>query len=426
LKILVVGGGGREHAIAWKLAQSPSIEVIASPGNPGIATLGRCIPAPASVASYADLAEHERVALTVVGPEATLVSGIVDEFLRRGLRIVGPTQAAARLEGSKIFAKQFFSRAGIPTARSVETASIQDAIYNIKNFSFPIVVKADGLAAGKGVVIAHDTAEAREAIHTLGPRLVIEEFLEGEEVSFIGISNGKDVLPLEASQDHKRIGDNDTGPNTGGMGAYSDGRILTGTQTGQVMDLVMQPAVARMAEEGTPFRGFLYAGLMMTANGPKVLEFNVRLGDPETQALLHRVESGFLEALQFAAGSEHAPLRWKPDPSVCIVLAAEGYPQAPVLNDAITGIADAEATGAVVFHAGTKCSGGNLTTNGGRVLGVTASGPTLREAIDSAYRAASKVTFRGMQYRRDIGVKGLKRWQLTGAYRNRSVTRVNG
>jgi phosphoribosylamine--glycine ligase len=362
------------------------------------------------MAGYADLAERERVALTVVGPEATLVSGIVDEFVRRNLRIVGPTQAAARLEGSKIFAKQFFSRAGIPTARSVETGSTAEALGNIKHFALPLVIKADGLAAGKGVVIARDSAEAREAIETLGPRLVIEEFLEGEEVSFIGISNGKDVLPLEASQDHKRIGDGDTGPNTGGMGAYSDGRILTEAQIGQVMDRVMQPAVARMAEEGSPFRGFLYAGLMMTADGPKVLEFNVRLGDPETQALLHRVESGFLDALQFAAGEQPAPLRWKRDPSVCVVLAAQGYPQAPVLNDSIAGITEAEAAGAVVFHAGTKCIDGDLITNGGRVLGITASGPTLQEAIDSAYRAASNVSFRGMQYRKDIGAKGLKRW----------------
>lgn len=411
MRILIIGGGGREHAIAWRLKQSPDVtEVIASPGNPGLAKLGRCIPAPVSVAGFADLAEAERVDLTVVGPEAPLVAGVVDEFRGRNLKIVGPARASAQLEGSKIFAKQFFSRAGIPTARSVQTGSTLDALDAIKRFTLPVVIKADGLAAGKGVVIAQTTSEARRAIETLGPHLVIEEFLEGEEVSFIGISNGKEILPLEASQDHKRVSDGDAGPNTGGMGAYCDGRILTCEQTGIVMDRVMNPAVAQMAAEGMPFTGFLYAGLMMTAEGPKVLEFNVRLGDPETQALMHRLQGGFPEALQFAAGGERARLRWKQDPSVCIVLAAQGYPDKPRGGDSIDGIEQAEAAGAVVFHAGTKLSGGQLVTAGGRVLGITASGATLQTAIENAYSAAAKIHFDGMHFRRDIGAKGLKRW----------------
>jgi phosphoribosylamine--glycine ligase len=393
------------------LAQHPGVEVIATPGNPGIASVARCIAAPTSIEGYADLAEHERVQLTVVGPEATLVAGIVDEFHARRLRIVGPTHAAAQLEGSKIFAKQFFGRAGIPTARAVEVTSYVEALDSIKKFSFPLVIKADGLAAGKGVVIAYTDQEAREAIHILGPRLVIEEFLEGEEVSFIGLSNGEHLLPFEASQDHKRIGDGDAGPNTGGMGAYSDGRILTAHETELVMDRVMHPAIRQMAADGTPFQGFLYAGLMMTSEGPKVLEFNVRLGDPETQALLHRIESGFLEALQFAAGGERVKLRWSARPSVCVVLASRGYPEAAAAGDPISGIEDAEQCGAVVFHAGTKRNGrGDLITAGGRVLGVTASGATLQSAIDHAYEAAEKISFTGMQYRRDIGAKGLARW----------------
>jgi phosphoribosylamine--glycine ligase len=412
LKILVIGGGGREHAIAWRLKHSLEVtEVIASPGNPGIARLGRCIPAPGSLAAFADLAQAERVDLTVVGPEAPLVGGVVDEFRARGLRIVGPTLAAARLEGSKIFAKQFFSRASIPTARSMETSTRDEALNAINAFPLPLVIKADGLAAGKGVVIAQTRDEACRAVEMLGPHLVIEEFLEGEEVSFIGISNGKEILPLEASQDHKRVGDGDTGPNTGGMGAYCDGRILTSEQTGIVMDRVMNPAVAQMAAEGMPFTGFLYAGLMMTSSGPKVLEFNVRLGDPETQALMHRLESGFLEALQFAAGCGPARLQWKQDPSVCVVLAAQGYPEKPRTGDPITGIDQAEAEGATIFHAGSKRMGDQLVTAGGRVLGVTASGKTLAAAIENAYSASAKIHFDGIHFRRDIGAKGLQRWQ---------------
>ena len=410
MKILIVGGGGREHAIAWRLAQYPNVELVAAPGNPGIAQVARCVAAPKAIPGYAELAKAEKVDLTVVGPEATLVAGIADEFARQGMRLVGPTQAAAQLEGSKIFAKEFFQRAGIPTARSVQVSTLQEALDNIKCFSLPLVVKADGLAAGKGVIIAQTLDEAQRAIHLLGPHLVLEEFLEGEEVSFIGIANGIDLIPLAPAQDHKRAGDGDTGPNTGGMGAYSDGRILTTNEIRVVRDSIMLPALEHMAREGTPFRGFLYAGLMMTAHGPKILEFNVRLGDPETQALLHRIDSGFLEALQFAAGGPAAKLTWKPDPSVCVVMAAKNYPQTPELGAVIHGIEAAEQTGATVFHAGTEKRNGQIVTSGGRVLGVTAAGPTLDAAIHHAYDAVSKIHFDCMHYRHDIGVKGLKRW----------------
>jgi phosphoribosylamine---glycine ligase len=412
LKILIIGAGGREHALAWRLSKSSSVtEIVASPGSPGIADFGFCLPAPHDVSAYADIAEAHGIHLTIVGPEAPLVNGVVDRFRERDLNIIGPTQAAARLEGSKIFAKQFFERAGIPTARSVQPASIEEALSTTKRFGFPQVIKADGLAAGKGVVIAQNRAEAVEAIEELGPDLVIEEFLEGEEVSFIGISNGQMILPFAPTQDHKRIFDGDRGPNTGGMGAYCDQRILTPEESGEIMECIMLPAVAQMRREGNPFTGFLYAGLMMTADGPKVLEFNVRLGDPETQALMHSFQGDFGEVLSLTetcVGTIY-PSSWTTC-SVCVVLAAKGYPGTPRTGDVITGIGEAEATGATVFHAGTKKDGDHLVTNGGRVLGVTAGGPTLQAAIQNAYAAVEKIHFDGMQYRKDIGQKGLKRW----------------
>lgn len=390
MKILIVGGGGREHALAWRLAQSPSVtSIIASPGNPGI---GHCVAAPTRVEDYAALAEAHSVDLTIVGPEAALVAGIVDVFRGRGLKIIGPTQAAARIEGSKIFAKQLFERAGIPTAQKLS---------DIKRF--PIVIKADGLAAGKGVIIAHNRAEAEDAIQKLGPDLVIEEFLEGDEVSFIGLSDGENLWPLAPAQDHKRVFDDDQGPNTGGMGAYTDPRILTSAQAGDIMERIMLPTLRQMRQEGSPFTGFLYAGLMLTPDGPKVLEFNARLGDPETQAILHSFSGDFVGFLERGE-------QGKSGCSVCITLASAGYPEAPKLGDAITGIAEAEATGATVFQAGTKERNGDLVTAGGRVLGVTAGGESLPEAIDRAYAAAARVRFDGMHYRKDIGRKGLRRW----------------
>ncbi|HZQ52611.1 MAG TPA: phosphoribosylamine--glycine ligase [Bryobacteraceae bacterium] len=412
MKVLIVGGGGREHALAWRLSQSPLVSgIVASPGNPGIATIGKCVPAPKDVSGYADIAEQCGAYLTIVGPEAPLVDGIVDHFYNRRLKIVGPTQAAARLEGSKIFAKQFLQRADIPTAASVQVTSYEEAVDALKRFSFPVVVKADGLAAGKGVIIAQDATEAERAIRQLGPRLVIEDFLEGEEVSFMGVSNGNMLLPFAPTQDHKRIFDGDRGPNTGGMGAYTDPRILTAKQSGYVMDKIMLPAIEHMRKEGTPFTGFLYAGLMMTADGPKVLEFNVRLGDPETQALMHSLHGDFADILNMIVNGVGVVSAgaWG-SCSVCVVIAAPGYPEQPRTGNVITGIEEAERAGAVVFHAGTKQQNGNLVTNGGRVLGVTAGGSTLPEAARNTYQAVKKIQFPGMHYRRDIGAKGLRRW----------------
>ncbi len=397
MKILIVGSGGREHALVWRLAQSPSVkEIFASPGNPGIAQLARCVPAPPSVSGYAEIAESTGADLTIVGPEPPLVAGIVNHFRSRSLKIIGPTQAAAQLEGSKVFAKEFFARTGVPTARSYPTL---DAV------SFPVVIKADGLAAGKGVVIAHNRGEAEEAIVRLGPNVVIEEFLEGEEVSFIGLSDGKTILPFAPTQDHKRIFDADQGPNTGGMGAYCDRRILTPRQSGEIMARIMLPTIAQMRKAGTPFTGFLYAGLMMTADGPKVLEFNVRLGDPETQALMHSFRGDLGEFLNGDASAG----AWQ-SPSVCVVLSAQGYPDQPRTGDAIAGIEEAEATGATVFQAGTKREGNTFITNGGRVLGVTAGAETLPQAVERAYAAVKEIHFSGMHYRRDIASKGLSRW----------------
>ncbi len=403
VRILIIGGGGREHALAWRLAQSPRApELFASPGNPGIARLATCVPALPDVHAYPDLAQAHQIDLTVVGPEAPLVAGIVDAFRSRGLKIVGPARAAALLEGSKLFAKEFFKRAGIPTARSV---------IKPEELSFPMVVKADGLAAGKGVIIVRNQAEAEEALNRLGPDVVIEEFLEGEEVSFIGLSNGREIAPFPPTQDHKRLLDGDTGPNTGGMGAYVDTRILTSLQLGDIMDRIMLPAIWQMAKEGHPFTGFLYAGLMMTSEGPKVLEFNVRLGDPETQVLMHSFGGDLAGVLDEVArgGCPKLPPP-SPEPSVCVVLAAAGYPDNPKTGDVLQGLNAAESLGATVFQAGTARKGQDLLTAGGRVLGVTAKGNTLPAAISNVYRAVEKIRFEGMQYRTDIGNKGLRRW----------------
>ncbi|HEX4772619.1 MAG TPA: phosphoribosylamine--glycine ligase [Bryobacteraceae bacterium] len=406
MKILIIGSGGREHALTWRLWKSADVtELIAMPGNPGIEAMATCIPGMADIRGYASFAEQSGIDLTIVGPEAPLVHGIVDEFRTRGLQIIGPTKAAAQLEGSKIFAKKFFQRAGIPTARSVETTSTEDALRCLQEFPLPVVIKADGLAGGKGVIIANTMEDAESAIQKLGKNLVIEEFLEGEEVSFIGLSDGSNFFPFSPSQDHKRIFDGDAGPNTGGMGAYADTRILSAKQSGQVMDKIMLPALAQMNKEGTPFTGFLYAGLMMTAAGPRLLEFNVRLGDPEAQALLHSMEG---DLATFLVSPAEVKVQF-PSPSVCIVLAAQGYPDAPKTGDVISGIKEAEAAGAVVFQAGTKREDGHLVTHGGRVLGVTASGEDLRTAVDRAYAAAAKISFNGMQFRTDIGAKGLRR-----------------
>jgi len=410
MKILVIGSGGREHALCWKLAQSPKTSALyAAPGNPGIAQVATCLP----TTDYLAAAELGDADLTVVGPEAPLAAGIVDQFRSKGRPIVGPTAAAAQLESSKVFAKEFMMRAGIPTARFAAVDTLEEARAALHEFDFPVVLKADGLAAGKGVIIANSADEAGAALVQLmtpGSRLVIEEFLTGEEVSFIVLSDGVNILALEPTQDHKTVHDGDTGPNTGGMGAYCDGRILDDFQKAEILAQVIHPAIQHMRAEGQPFTGFLYAGMMMTASGPKVLEFNARLGDPETQVLMHRMRTDFVEALFAAAHGtlEGARLDWHADPSVCVVLAAAGYPGAVRAGDAITGLDRVQH--ATVFHAGTKLVGNVLTTSGGRVLGVTARGSTLAEAIRNTYADVARIHFAGMHYRTDIGRKGLKRW----------------
>ncbi len=422
MNVLVIGSGGREHAIVWRLAQSPSVkQVYASPGNPGMAKAACCVKAGASPGEWLEIADSVGADLTVVGPEAPLVAGVVDAFRAAGKAIVGPTREAAQLEGSKVFAKEFMMRAGIPTAGFVSVETEEDALRALDRFGIPVVLKADGLAAGKGVIVAGTRAEAESAVHGLlsgqlvgaaGSRLVIEECLVGEEVSFIVVSDGKNVLALEPTQDHKAVFDGDTGPNTGGMGAYCDSRILGEAERRQVMERIILPAIDLMRAEGRPFTGFLYAGLMMTAGGPKTLEFNVRLGDPETQALMHSMGGDFGEVLDAAARGSlaGAQFAWKSEPSVCVVMAAAGYPGKPRTGDVITGIEEAEGRGATVFHSGTKQTAEGLVTAGGRVLGVTASGADLRGAIGAAYGAVEEIQFAGRHYRTDIGRKGLIRW----------------
>ena len=402
MKILVIGSGGREHALAWKLAQSPGVEVFGAPGNPGIARVGTCVagtPWEAADAIGADL--------TVVGPEVPLVEGVVDEFRARGRKIVGPSRDGAQLEGSKIFTKNFFVQRKIPTAEFVTVENSSDTGKMLERFGYPVVLKADGLAAGKGVVIAHDRHEVEAALSMLTGSLVIEEFLEGREVSFIALCDGKNVVPLAPTQDHKTVFDGDRGPNTGGMGAYCDPAILSEEQTREVMDRVIYPTV-----EATGFTGFLYAGLMMTAGGIKVLEFNVRLGDPETQPLMYRLASDFAPVLMAAAtgGLSGVKLEWRNEPSVCVVLASRGYPGAYETGKTISGIDAAETTGVAVFHAGTREGAEGIETAGGRVLGVTASGADLGTAIERSYAAVRQIHFEGMHYRTDIGRKGLQRY----------------
>ena len=424
MKILVIGGGGREHALVWKLRRSPMVQQIyCVPGNAGISQEAIC--RPGSITSPQDmaaLAEEIGADLTVVGPEAPLVAGIVDEFRARQLPIVGPTAAAARLEGSKVFAKQFLRDHGIPTADFIVLESPSDVAPNITRFGFPVVLKADGLAAGKGVLILHDESEARAAAELMldgkivgdaGRRAVLERFLPGEEVSFIVLSDGTSFYPLPPTQDHKAVYDDDQGPNTGGMGAYCDSAILSQERQAEVVSRIVQPTLDGLCREGCPYHGFLYFGLMMTQQGPHVLEFNVRLGDPETQPLLFRMDSDLVPLLEAAVhGSlSHPTIEWSPSPTVSIVAASAGYPGQYEQGMEIFGIDEAEALGAKVFHAGTKFSEGRLVTAGGRVLGVTATGEDLPTAIDNAYNAIARIRFEGMHYRRDIGVKGLARYR---------------
>lgn len=426
MKVLVIGGGGREHALAWKLAQSPRVQrVFVAPGNGGTAADPRLANIPLTdPQALADFALAEQVALTVVGPEAPLAAGVVDVFRARGLRIFGPTQAAAQLESSKAFAKDFMQRHGIPTALYATFSDAAEAHAHVDKVGAPIVVKADGLAAGKGVVVAMTLAEAHEAIdfmlvdNTLGvqhnaggARVVIEEFLQGEEASFIVLVDGRNVLPLASSQDHKRLGDGDTGPNTGGMGAYSPAPVVTPNVHARAMHEIILPTVHGMARDGIPFTGFLYAGLMIDGNGqPKTLEFNTRMGDPETQPILMRLKSDLFDVLMKATEGalDAVELQWDRRFALGIVMAAAGYPQAPRKGDAITGLPP-EAEDAVVFHAGTTADDGTLRVSGGRVLCVTALGDSARLAQQRAYDALQGIHFDGAQYRRDIGYRAIKR-----------------
>jgi phosphoribosylamine--glycine ligase len=404
MKILVAGSGGREHALTWRLAQSPNTEIYAIPGNPGIANLAQCLPgSDLSPRNLLAAARSLDVDLTVIGPEAPLVAGVVDMFRAAQLPIIGPTAENAKLEGSKIYAKKFFRAHRIPTADFETVDTPLDARRAIERLGYPVVIKTDGLAAGKGVVIAQDQNEAEAAIQALGPQLVIEEFLTGPEVSFIVLTDGKDVAPFLPARDHKRIFDGDKGPNTGGMGAFCDPSLLTQLQTAQILETIIWPTV-----EATRFTGFLYAGLMMTPAGPKLLEYNVRMGDPETQPLMNQLNTDFAEVLLSAARGElnAAQLSWKPGCSAAVVLAAEGYPGDSRKGDLITGMDRAATTGAKVFQAGTTAGWGGSRTSGGRVLTVTATGATLEDAVKRTYAAVDKIYFRGMQFRRDIGRTG--------------------
>jgi len=397
VKVLVVGSGGREHALAWAIARSPRLsELHAAPGNPGIAALASCHPVHADdQASLVPLAGELGVDLVVVGPEAPLVAGLADELRHRGVAVFGPNAAAARIEGSKAFSKELMGAAGIPTARSLAVARA------------PCVVKADGLAAGKGVWVCHTRAEldaGLRAAEALGQPFHVEELLEGEEVSIFALCDGTKAVPLPAAQDYKRIGDGDEGPNTGGMGSYSPVPHLSETEVADLAETVCAPIVAELARQGSPFVGVLFAGVMLTDDGPRVLEYNCRFGDPETQSLLPRLEGDLLDALAAAAAGrlDRAPLGAAEGAAVTLVLAAGDYPARGDSGSPITGIEDAEATGAHVFHAGTALHDGRLVTNGGRILNVTAVGESISAARDAAYAAAAHIDFPGMRFRTDI------------------------
>jgi len=416
MKVLVIGGGGREHALAWKLAQSPRVQhVYVAPGNGGTAADARlrnvAITDPAALA---DFVVAEKVALTVVGPEAPLAAGVVDVFRARGLRIFGPTRAAAQLESSKAFAKDFMKRHGIPTARYESFTEAAAAHDYVDAQGAPIVVKADGLAAGKGVVVAMTLDEAHAAIDAMlgipGGRVVIEEFMDGEEASFIVVADGTTVLPLATSQDHKRIFDGDRGPNTGGMGAYSPAPVVTPNVHAKVMQEIIQPTLAGMAKDGHPFTGFLYAGLMIDAQGqPRTVEFNCRLGDPEAEVILMRLKTDLVELLLAATEAKLADvaLQWDRRVALGVVMAAAGYPAEPRAGDVITGL-PAEREDLVVFHAGTKAVDGRTVTSGGRVLCVTALGDSVRLAQQRALEGVRAIAFDGAQWRNDIGHRAIR------------------
>ncbi|WP_179485779.1 MULTISPECIES: phosphoribosylamine--glycine ligase [Stutzerimonas stutzeri subgroup] len=425
MNVLIIGSGGREHALAWKVAQDPRVvKVFVAPGNAGTATEAKCENVAIDVLAIEQLADFAaaNVQLTIVGPEAPLVKGVVDLFHSRGLDIFGPTAAAAQLEGSKAFTKDFLARHAIPTADYQNFTEVEPALTYLREKGAPIVIKADGLAAGKGVIVAMTLAEAEEAVRDMlsgnafgdaGARVVIEEFLDGEEASFIVMVDGENVLPMATSQDHKRVGDGDSGPNTGGMGAYSPAPVVTADVHKRVMDEVIYPTVRGMAAEGNVYTGFLYAGLMIDKAGqPKVIEFNCRFGDPETQPIMVRLESSLVLLVEAALAKalNKVEATWDPRPTVGVVLAAGGYPGDYAKGDVIEGLDDAAALDGKVFHAGTALNDqGQVVTAGGRVLCATAIGRTVSEAQQQAYRLAEKIHWNGCFYRKDIGYRAISR-----------------
>ncbi|MEM9558304.1 MAG: phosphoribosylamine--glycine ligase [Acidobacteriota bacterium] len=423
MKILVIGSGGREHALCWKIRQSPLVdELYCAPGNPGISRLADRVPIPTDeIHQLADFAAEIKIDLTVVGPELPLTLGIVDEFISRGLAIFGPRKQAAELEGSKVFAKEFMKRHGIPTARFEIAHGADEARTAAASFGFPVVLKADGLAAGKGVVIVHGQEELDEAISLFferrrfgaaADRLVIEEFLVGEEVSFTSLCDGSYPLPLATAKDYKRLLDDDQGPNTGGMGAHSPAGVLPSGAGSQVLDHIVRPTLNGLADENRAFHGVLYTGLILTDDGPKVLEYNVRFGDPEAQPLMMRLENDIVPMLQQAAAGRFESLRpaFRKEAAACIVLASQGYPEKPVKGEPIIGLESAATLeGVEVFHGGTGVKDGKLVAAGGRVLSVCATGPHLRDALKKAYRAAAGISWPSRQFRTDIGRRVLER-----------------
>ncbi|MFS8641258.1 MAG: phosphoribosylamine--glycine ligase [Symbiobacteriaceae bacterium] len=422
MKVLIIGSGGREHALAWKAIQSRHIdELHVAPGNPGIGRFAWCHPdvGATDIAGQVDLARRLGVDLVIVGPEAPLAAGLVDALAEAGIRAFGPTAAAARIESSKAYAKEIMSAAGVPTAAYAVFTDYEQALAYVENRPGPVVIKADGLAAGKGVQVCMRREEARTALRAAmvdrafaeaGSRVVIEELLEGQEVSVLALSDGRTVKQMVAAQDHKRVGEGDTGPNTGGMGAYAPVPAYTAEVADEVQRRILEPTIAELARRGTPFVGCLFAGLMLTADGPKVIEFNARFGDPEAQVVLPLLENDLLEVIEACLeGRLHeVELRFRPGFAVNIVLASAGYPGPYAKGLPIRGLVEAEQVGVTVFHAGTAFSEeGQVVTAGGRVLGIMATGPTLRAAVDLAYASAERVEFEGKTYRRDIGWRAL-------------------
>ncbi|SFB09272.1 phosphoribosylamine--glycine ligase [Selenomonas ruminantium] len=423
MNILVIGSGGREHTLAWKLAQSPKADKIyALPGNPGMADVAMCVEGIAITdnVSIVDFAQKHAIGLVVVGPEVPLTNGLVDAVTAAGIKAFGPTQAAAQIEGSKSFSKDLMKKYGIPTAKYEVFTEADAAREYIRKEGAPIVIKADGLAAGKGVIVAMTEDEALQAVADImedkefgnaGSRVVIEEFMEGEEASLLCFTDGKTICPMISSQDHKRAYDGDKGPNTGGMGTYAPAPVMTDKMVQETYDKILVPTIKAMEQEGKTYKGCLYAGLMITADGPKVVEFNARFGDPETQVVLPLLNSDLVEIMLACADGTLAEqqIDWSKEAAVCVVMAAGGYPKSYNKGDAITGLEEAKAAGALVFHAGTAHKDGNIVTDGGRVLGVVAKAENVRAAVDKAYAGVEKISFKDAFYRKDIAHRALER-----------------